>query len=822
MINSCITSVKNTQEEETRAQDDDHDLAKMRIAIADGLAKLPYQVRNLIEEEVHGVKSMGLSQEEESKPRIQALFLNKFKLALNTMLSASVASAVTDAGIAVTDSGTPEGAPSSSSSESLPSLSHSSLSPQSITAAYELCLRKNYAYATNENGELRLMCLRADLWDPEKACNRFLRHLTALYKYYGDDGLKQPLTIDHLDYEECHGTKSSDAILNHSGATRGKRKTNPNEEQRGRRRSPSSSSGRGAEPGVSSSSPSLGGGSRGIYKKGKGGSKRKGSLDSLPDMMALKSGSIQVLPSRDRSGRRVIVLQPGPSVTTSTQQTKQVQHSKIKSMLYFLCAVLWSDVDAQRKGIVLILNSTKTDEKYDGNNETIDYETNAGDDLLYQYKELCQSVPVRFSSVHFAFDNDSKMSSSHRIATTILQSFIDNNPTTNIARIHLYDQDVSNDSTKKKIAPFGIPTHQIPVTHTGTIKLKEHNGWVKIQEWYGKELKKEASCCKLNVIACPGTNDVLFSQGGKYWNGVNRFQRGNLEFMEFLESKIDIYQSTLSWKKKHNILSEVVTEFATALQNSGSSPARFLETATQIEGVTAPDGCWVELPLTSPLLMQKIRQTLLNHIRRLENSGKRKPAPSKAVRVKKKGTKKKKQPDKKDDSNNKESEVHVGSKKRKIAQDDFTRAKQMQLNSPHSVMKNNKLAIATFGSSITSNSITKHMHSNESLLHKQSICEFLANAERIAVSTAAVDIARDDNLKNSNLTACDVVDHGNDLHDSIANDEKLVQAIIANDDRLNKEVGELFEMDSFLRDDDEDGGNGERDEIADCLMGCML
>jgi hypothetical protein len=727
-------------EEPIEDNGDEDDVAVVRSTIAKGLSELSNQERISIGEEVHGIKTMGLSLEEESKPHVRALFLKQFQDVLDNVLSAS---------------------------KDGERINSTSPLPPFPIAAYQLCLRKNYVYATNESGVLRLMCLRAELWDPAKACERFLKHLRALYKYYGEDGLKQPLDFERLDYEERNRSFSS----------------KNNQSEKGRRNSADS---------------------RGIYKKGKGGSKRKGSLDSLPDMLALKSGSIQVLPSRDRSGRRVVVLQPSPSVATSQQTQLQVQHSKFKAIFYFLCALLRRDADAQRKGFVLILNSTKTDETHDEK----EYKT----ELLEQYREICESIPLRFSSLHCAFDKDSKKSVSHKICMNILQSYIENNRKTNIARIQLYEEDVSNDSTKNKIAPFGIPTHQIPVTHTGTIKLKEHNGWVKIQEWYDRRCKLDPSILhsKFNVIECPGTNDVLFSQGGKYWNGVNRFQRGNLEFMEFLESKIDVYQSTLSWKKKHAILAEVVSEFAQAPQSTGSPP-RFLETATQIEGVTAPDGCWVELPLASPLLMQKIRQTLLNHIRRLESSGKRKPAPSKATRVKNnKGAKRKQQQrqqqEKKKQNSKDTTKNHGPNKKRKLVQD----------ASPPSVMKNNKLAIATFGNSITS---TFHSSNNaeETLVHKQSICEFLANAERIAVSTAAVDVACD----NYNSSHESDRDHNeNNLHHAIGNDEKLVQAIIANDDRLNKEVGELFEMDSFLRDEDSD--DGERDEIADCLMGCML
>lgn len=797
------------QAPQERAEDEEA-LSDVRRLIARGLCRLTPRERNRIDEEVHGVRHLGMPHEG-PEPRVrQVLFLEQFQEVLDAAVS----------------------------SRSEP------------TAAYELCLRKNYAYATTSGSEeLRLMCLRAELWDPEKACGRFLHHLTALLKYYGEEALQAPLTIDQLDREDESGTKIAGG--GKDGQAAASKDGGSGRKQAKKRKSSENS--------------------RGIYKKGKGGSKRKGSLDSLPDMLALKSGFIQVLPSRDRSGRRVVVLQPVPSKATDQQSRRQAHFSKFKAMIYFLTAFLRRDPEAQQKGFVLILNSTAAAAAEDR------HEEEAADEVLplRQYRELCRFIPVRICALHFAYDGSSVKSETHRICRTILDSFLESDPKTSVARVHLYDRDVSNDSTKHLISPFGIPTHQIPLTHTGTIKLKEHNGWVKIQEWYDKKSKQrllqphlhlqQQQQSKFNVIECPGTNDVLFSQGGKYWNGVNRFQRGNLEFMEFLESKIDLYQSTLSWKKKHTILAAVVAEFAQTPQNTGKN-ARFLETATQIEGVIAPDGCWVELPLTSPLLMQKIRQTLLNHIRRLESSGKRKPAPTKAVRAKKesKSTKKEKakqrvpttttttevvgdnrtttsatkpetakqqQPQKAKKKALDDAKDRGGSpsKKRKIASSSSSSSLPIQ-----SVMKNNKLAMATFGSNLND-----HLYSlgdgapvdhEASLLHKQAICEFLANAERIAVSTAAVDLACEnynDDGDDADLDDGDAnANPGNNLQDAIANDEKLVQAIIANDDRLNKEVGELFEMDSFLRDEDEDVSSAvsgvERDEIADCLMGCML
>jgi len=126
----------------------------------------------------------------------------------------------------------------------------------------------------------------------------------------------------------------------------------------------------------------------------------------------------------------------------------------------------------------------------------------------------------------------------------------------------------------------------------------------------------------------------------------------------------------------------------------------------------------------------------------------------------------------------------------------------------------NKLACATFGDSIVNETLIITVNSN----NQQTICdEFRANAKRLAVSIAAAAAATEDDGNDcDSVVTCEI--HDDEIFPgSIDNEERLVQAIIANCDRLNKEVGELFEMDSFLQ--DEDGG---KDDIADCLMGCIL
>ena len=210
--------------------------------------RLSHHERCQIEEEIHGVNSMGLSKEEETKQHVAQLALEKLQEHLErTLLLDRQARA---AAIAA-DNATP----SDDDDNDGGYITNHLIS----TNVYELCLQRNFSYATREEGSLRLMCLRADLWNPQKACERFLRHLTILYVYYGEDGLRGPLGLQFL-----------------------------------------------------------------------GGNNNEDVNNNLMDMNCLKSGGFSLLPSRDRSGRRVVFLQPSVSSTDTPQQYKELKaHSTV-------------------------------------------------------------------------------------------------------------------------------------------------------------------------------------------------------------------------------------------------------------------------------------------------------------------------------------------------------------------------------------------------------------------------------------------------------------------------------------------------------------
>jgi len=262
---TCGGDLNEDEDKDEDQHDNDDDVAEVRRLIAKGLKQLSHQERYQIEEEVHGIQSMGPSQGDEVTPHFKAFFLEKFKDHLEYTL------------ILAKDEAKQTNAKANSEIELLSSSQSSNKSTtMSNTDGYELCLQKKYTYATDEMGSLRLMCLRAALWSPKDACTIFLNHLNALNKHFGDFGLKHPLTIDSLDYEQ-----------------------------------------------------------RGIYKRAS--LNKKASFESFPDMVELKSGIAQVLPSRDRCGRRVVFLQPTGLSIHSHRQAQHQHHSKVSQIFKIHC-----------------------------------------------------------------------------------------------------------------------------------------------------------------------------------------------------------------------------------------------------------------------------------------------------------------------------------------------------------------------------------------------------------------------------------------------------------------------------------------------------
>ena len=384
-------------------------------------------------------------------------------------------------------------------------------------------------------------------------------------------------------------------------------------------------------------------------------------------------------------------------------------------MLYFFSTIARNDIDAQRDGLILIISTSSV--SVSGSHITTNATSNYDDDdvLVSQsfqsqqhqqslYNDFFQALPIRFSAIHFCYDqttipsnntNNNVIQSNNMLLLKSLVYCDDDSSlsscvtstTMSRQRIRFHDSigniATANNEARNQLATYGIPVHEIPATSTGTIKVKQHSLWIKMQLWFDKQnnnmqnynkqrrneyeqmfseeqqehykslspfqwnhknrssMNKERFKCTNSmrhtsttctaaasatavIIECPNVNDVLFQQGGKFWNDNNKHQRGNLEFMDIIESKIiHKYQQVGQSLKKKQILTDLINEYssATANENGVGISGRFLEDASQSSSLL-PAGTWIELPLDSPLLLQKIRSTLANHVRRLENNNK--------------------------------------------------------------------------------------------------------------------------------------------------------------------------------------------------------
>jgi hypothetical protein len=325
-------------------------------------------------------------------------------------------------------------------------------------------------------------------------------------------------------------------------------------------------------------------------------------------------------------------------------------------MLYFFSTIARNDIDAQRDGLVLIIISSSSSSS--GSTNT----TSDGDDIVdlltttsqssiqshqqSSYNDFFQAIPIRFSAIHYCYYDQTPDLSNTNTTNKVIQSntmlllkslvfcnddSYSSNNSSSSSRIRFHYSNgyigATDNATRSQLSTYGISVHEIPATSTGTIKVKQHLLWIKMQLWFDKKriatatttTTTTAAAAAAVIIECPNTNDVLFQQGGKFWNDSNKFQRGNLEYFDLIESKIiNKYQQTgHSWKKTQ-ILIDLINEYSAAATNSLGG-GRFLEDASQSSSLL-PAGTWIELPLDSPLLLKKVRSTLSNHIRRLENN----------------------------------------------------------------------------------------------------------------------------------------------------------------------------------------------------------
>ncbi|KAG7340612.1 hypothetical protein IV203_024155 [Nitzschia inconspicua] len=301
----------------------------------------------------------------------------------------------------------------------------------------------------------------------------------------------------------------------------------------------------------------------------------------------LRKGFIQILPTRDRAGRLVEVA------NFRTEFWEADKDTRAKVIMYFEDAIS-EDMETQKNGLVVIV---AWDDRL---NMAAGISTTQEDyDVMVRVKA---STPYRWSAVHICVP-EGPLSRLYR--AFILLTFGQE------SRVRARVYPGFNMETQYKLLTFGINVLDIPITHTGSIKLKNHLQWIKTRRAIDEARKQGVNFAG---TLHPGTNDVLFSKGG------NQNHHGNYEFRSLIENLLsqerykNVFISrcnrcTSDREQRESIRYEIIRQIR-------ARGGRFL--------ALDKGGWWVELPIESSDLHDRVATSVYDHQKRMEARQKQK------------------------------------------------------------------------------------------------------------------------------------------------------------------------------------------------------
>jgi len=244
---------------------------------------------------------------------------------------------------------------------------------------------------------------------------------------------------------------------------------------------------------------------------------------SKEELKFFKKGFFQLLPFRDRSGRRVIVILGENNTPNTNGSNGKKNHgaydtdptTKAKCYFYLWDVASRDSVESQRKGVVAIAHSNG-----------ICFELQNHE--LFLVHRLSVSVPTRMVASHnFCHD----FSGYRLLAKVVVAHVVSGSKHKQITR-QKFHVGLNDTEMRYYLQGFGIPIQFFPLTETGTIKLNYFNKWIKTRNYLeakdetkdetAKDSKKKKKDKTVVVVECPLLNDVVFRQGKPY-----KANRGN-------------------------------------------------------------------------------------------------------------------------------------------------------------------------------------------------------------------------------------------------------------------------------------------------------
>lgn len=248
---------------------------------------------------------------------------------------------------------------------------------------------------------------------------------------------------------------------------------------------------------------------------------------------SLKKGIIQLMPYRDRSGRRVLV------VFSSCLRLEII--TRLKIIIYVLSGAS-EDVESQKRGFALLL--------WPGVYEPLQRSTsNIFASVVHRQAavETQSAFPLRFVCAHFGTADSPIM----KLVKVYLVSIMKNN---NRSRVNIITGTTLE--LGYKIMSFGIHPELIPLSDNSTIRTRNHIQWLEARE--SIESYAYGSFQTITngraTVECPSINDVLFNRGKSC-----QLHPGNATFKCMLEAKKNQHLAANQTEKK-GIAVEIMEE----------------------------------------------------------------------------------------------------------------------------------------------------------------------------------------------------------------------------------------------------------------------
>jgi len=207
----------------------------------------------------------------------------------------------------------------------------------------------------------------------------------------------------------------------------------------------------------------------------------------------VKKGFIQLLPYRDRAGRRVMAIMGGGVRSNSEQEVDFLARAKL--YFYIRDAATRDSVESQRIGAVLVLDSSV----WEGGGSRAEQSPFFSPALYAVTQKTIASVPTRMVAIHYCFPNTPAFRTFNvlKLVTNFTQSYL----------LRVQAHVGSKMENRYKLKGYGIPVHLLPLTEAGSIKVKYFHDWRKLRVRLEKEENKNNH--RINTTSTSSTNTSI-------------------------------------------------------------------------------------------------------------------------------------------------------------------------------------------------------------------------------------------------------------------------------------------------------------------------